>query len=253
MNTAFRTDVGRIREINEDRAAVKQEASGVTLALLADGMGGHQAGDVASQTAIEVILDQLTDLTPEMTANQWEEALQRAVEKANFAIYRQASQQAELSGMGTTVVAAVTSPERLAIVHIGDSRAYLFHKGELQQLTDDHSLVNELLRSGQISADEARTHPRRNVLTRALGTQIAVEAEILHADWHEGDILLLCTDGLTNMVDDKTIVHILKNKASLAGKADRLVERALRAGGEDNITVVLVENNGPGKERRRGS
>lgn len=249
MNTAFRTDVGRIRTINEDRAAVKSDLSGVVLALLADGMGGHQAGDIASQTTIDVIIAELADIDPDMSASQWEYALQRAVEKANAVIYQQASKHTELSGMGTTVVAVIAAPDRMAIAHIGDSRAYVYHQGELRQLTDDHSLVNELLKSGQISEEEARIHPRRNVLTRALGTELAVETEICHADWEEGDILLLCTDGLTNMIDEETIVHILNSKASLEGKADRLVDRALQAGGDDNITVVLVENNGP---TRRG-
>lgn len=242
MSTALRTDVGRVRQINEDRAAVRSDHNGITLALLADGMGGHQAGDVASQTTIEVLTRELAHIHPEMNDEQWEDALDLALGKANAEIFSQSSAHEHLSGMGTTVVAALAAGNRLSVAHVGDSRAYLVHQEKLSLLTEDHSLVNELLRSGYISAEEASAHPRRNVVTRALGTDETVEADVRHWSWEPGDILLLCTDGLTDMVDEAVILHTLNDNHGLQWKADRLVELALEAGGDDNVTAVLVQN-----------
>lgn len=251
IKTALRTDVGRIRAINEDRAAIRTDlAGGAALALLADGMGGHQAGDIASQTTVDVVARELLKVRSDMSVREWEIAISGAIERANAEIFAQASIHPQLSGMGTTVVAALMAHNRLTIAHIGDSRAYLLHKGKLRLLTEDHSLVNELLRTGQISEREASVHPRRNVLTRALGTEKTVDPDIRHMEWHHGDQLLLCTDGLTNMVDEDDILHTLKEKNDLQWKADRLIAKALEAGGEDNVTVVLIEYNSPVKERR---
>jgi serine/threonine protein phosphatase PrpC len=250
MHTVLRTDVGRIRTINEDRAAVASDLSGVTLSLLADGMGGHQAGDVASQTAIDVLTRELRGLHSDLSSREWETAIHRAFERANAEIYAQASMHAQLSGMGTTGVVALSDHSRLTIAHIGDSRAYLVHKGKLMQLTEDHSLVNELLKSGQITDKEASTHPRRNVLTRALGTDIDIAVDIRHMEWESGDQLLLCSDGLTNMVNDKAILHTLTSNKNMEWKADRLIKLALDGGGDDNVTVVLVKHETPSSERR---
>jgi len=213
-------------------------------------MGGHQAGDIASQTTIDVIVKELAKLHPDMSIKEWEKSLVDAIENANSHIFAKASLNPELAGMGTTLVAALTTMNRLSIAHIGDSRAYLLHKGKLRQLTEDHSLVNELLKSGQITEEEASSHPRRNVLTRALGTENTVEADIRHTEWNHGDILLLCSDGLTNMIDEKAILHTLEETCSLERKADRLIELALQAGGDDNVTVVLVANDLTEKDRR---
>lgn len=250
MNTASRTDVGRIRTVNEDSAAVHTGADGLTIAVLADGMGGHQAGDIASRTTIEIMMEQLGPLRAEMKPDEWEQAIAASIERANAEIYRQSLQNPQYAGMGTTVVAAVAASRRLTVAHIGDSRAYMLHNDCLTQLTDDHSLVNELLKSGEISAEEASVHPRRNVLTRALGTDQQARADIRHAAWQTGDILLLCTDGLSNLLDESEIIHTLQSRLSLQEKADQLVEKALKAGGEDNVTVVLIENDG--SEHREG-
>lgn len=250
MNTSIRSDVGRIRSINEDRAAVHRNASGVMIALLADGMGGHQAGDIASQTAIDVVTAELGNLSVDMADSAWREAVLRAVESANRAIYERAQTNPDLSGMGTTMIAVVSDEQRLVIGSVGDSRAYLLRSGTLSQLTEDHSLVGELLRSGQITPAEAIDHPRRNVLTRALGTEFHVDADIQQRDWQAGDILLLCSDGLTNMMQEQEIAHILQQEDNLDSKADRLIERALEAGGDDNVTVVLIEHGLAGTDGR---
>lgn len=242
MKTALRSDVGRIRSINEDRAVIRNDINGITIALLADGMGGHQAGDIASQTAMEVVSRELSHLQPTMTAVEWEVAIAHAIERANSEIYSQSLSNPQLSGMGTTIIVALTCAGRLTVANIGDSRVYLLHNEELKQLTEDHSLVNELLKNGQISATEAATHPRRNMLTRALGTEMRVEADIKHVDWNPGDVLLLCSDGLTNMMSETAIVHTLQQQESLDWKADQLIEKALEAGGDDNVTVVLIEH-----------
>jgi PPM family protein phosphatase len=250
MNTAIRSDVGCIRAINEDRAAVHHSDGGALLALLADGMGGHQAGDIASQTAIDVITTELGSLSTDAADSAWREAVLRAIEIANKAIYSRSQSSPQLSGMGTTVIAAALDERRLVIGSVGDSRAYLLRSGALNQLTEDHSLVGELLRSGQITPAEALDHPRRNVLTRALGTESHVDADIQLRDWQAGDILLICSDGLTNMMKEQEIVHILQEEGHLEGKADRLIERALEAGGDDNVTVVLVEHGQMGTDGR---
>jgi serine/threonine protein phosphatase PrpC len=245
MRTAYKTDIGRIRSVNEDCASVRSDMNGMTLALIADGMGGHKAGDVASQMAIDVMQQELKTVHHEMTVKQWEEALVRAVNRANADVYGKANFQPEFLGMGTTLVTALVTRNRLTIAHIGDSRAYLVRDGRLTRVTEDHSLVNELLKSGQINEQEAHIHPRRNVLTRALGTEQNIEADIRHTEWHAGDMLLLCTDGLSNLLEEQVILQILVSDSSIEGKANLLIERALEAGGDDNVTVVLVSNEQP--------
>ncbi|MDF2936529.1 MAG: Stp1/IreP family PP2C-type Ser/Thr phosphatase [Paenibacillaceae bacterium] len=242
MRTAERTDVGRIRSVNEDRAVILPEKCGMVIAIVADGMGGHQAGDIASQLAIEKIREELSGLPEDATLEARKGAIRLAVEAANGEVYRQASQREQLRGMGTTVVVSLATAEQLVVGHIGDSRAYLAAGSQLVQLTEDHSLVNELLKSGQITREEAEHHPRRNVLLRALGTDNEVQVDVVEHSWAEGDILLMCSDGLSNMVDEEECLAVLQSEHSLENKVDELVERALTAGGDDNVTVVLIEN-----------
>lgn len=242
MKTAFRTDVGQVRTINEDRAIVGQLPCGLVMAVLADGMGGHQAGEVASQSAVDLLAGELSGLEGSLTPDELRERVLSAIAKANAEVYGQSVSRSDLTGMGTTLVVALAEPGRVIIAHVGDSRAYLLHGGELVQLTEDHSLVNELVRSGQISPEEAKGHPRRNVLTRALGTEPNVVPDVRELEWSAGDLLLLCTDGLTNMIDETAIFHTLRGEGDLKSKADSLVDQALKAGGDDNITVILVGN-----------
>ena len=249
MQTAFRSDVGRIRLINEDRAAVRNDWNGFTLAIVADGMGGHQAGEIASQMAIDLILQHLQSVHAEMTVEQCRDAVRQAIAIANEKVFEFASNQARYHGMGTTVVTALASPDRVVIGHIGDSRAYLVNGGTIRQLTEDHSLVNELVKKGQITPDEAIVHPLRNVVTRALGTEKQVDIDVEHLAWSKGDIVLLCSDGLSGLVSGEALLDVLCDERDLEWKVSKLIGLALEAGGDDNVTAVLLENSGDETER----
>lgn len=242
MITASRSDIGKIRTVNEDRAFV-QRFNGFSLAIVADGMGGHRAGDTASTMTVDLMQSQLQSIHSGMSVEECIDAIKAAVLHANERVFEFASMQEHLHGMGTTIVVALVMPELAVIAHIGDSRAYLLDGQSIRQLTEDHTLVNELIKSGQITAEEASIHPRRNVLTRALGTEISVEVDIQRVEWKEGDLLLLCSDGLSGLVSDEMLLDILLlDGYTLEQKADRLIESALQAGGDDNITVVLLAN-----------
>ena len=222
------TDVGRQRDANEDSYVLAEPVFAV-----ADGMGGAQAGEVASRTAAEVF-ERIGDEvgTPE-------ERLTRLAQKANRRIYDLAQRDASRRGMGTTLTAAMLTPEGLSVGHVGDSRAYRLRGGRLEQLTDDHSLVAELERSGQLSREAAEHHPQKSVITRALGPEDHVEVDThTHAARTE-DVYLLCSDGLTAMISDEEVAAILRGTGSLAEGAEALVRAANQRGGKDNITVVL--------------
>lgn len=242
MKAAHKSDVGRIRLVNEDRVVVQTGLNGLTLAILADGMGGHQAGDIASQMAIEIIQEQLQTLHAGMSVKEWEARMRDAILLANSRIYHEACREQKYHGMGTTVVVAVASRERILISHIGDSRAYKISANGVDQLTEDHSLVNELVKRGQLSREEADQHPRRNVLTQALGTEENVAIDTCDVAWSENEMLMLCSDGLTDLIQPQRMNEILRASAELQWKVDKLVESALEAGGDDNITVVLISN-----------
>ena len=181
-------------------------------------------------------------LKPGMLLKERAELLEAVIREANHQVYSLSSTSEQYAGMGTTVVAAIADPKHVVIGHIGDSRAYLFSGGKMKQLTEDHSLVNELLRSGQINAEEAAMHPRRNVLVRALGTDPEVDIDMICQAWQEHDVLLLCTDGLSGLVQKETIIETMNSDSGLNEKAAELVEKALEAGGDDNVTVVLLIN-----------
>ncbi len=251
MKMVSQTDIGRVRMVNEDRAALQRGLDGLSAAIVADGMGGHQAGDIASQMAIDIIQKELQGLNRHMPEEEIREALRNAIEIANEIIYEFASQRENYHGMGTTVVVTVASSERLIIGHIGDSRAYKINSETIVQLTEDHSLVNELVKSGQITPEEASQHPRRNVLTRALGTEPGVEADIHEFSWTAGETVLLCTDGLSNLIEPLAIWGILKTEPDLEAAAHKLVLQALEAGGDDNITVILLLNE-PDADKGKG-
>lgn len=239
MTVGFRwgalTDVGRVREINQD--AVHAEAG---LFIVADGMGGHRGGEVASAVAIASMTD--GGQAP-ITLDQ----LLARVHGANAAILERAAGDAALAGMGTTVCAVAAladpgeaEPNRLGIVNVGDSRVYRFADDQLVQVTEDHSLVETLLREGRISADEARTHPHRNILTRALGIGSDLEVDYWELPIHLGDRYLLCSDGLFNEVGDDQIAAVLRRLADPAQVADELVRLANDSGSRDNVSVVVA-------------
>lgn len=241
MRSFAATDTGRVRKINEDSYYNDPEHMG--LYIVADGMGGHQAGEVASALAVETLSMLLRD--PLMGGNSRssyiEDAMRDAVVKTNRTVYDLATSKSGYSGMGTTVVVCILKKDHLHVAHIGDSRAYLYRNGILKQLTTDHSLVQELLSKGRITEEEAVDHPRKNILTRALGTDPAVEVDTMDMSLKAGDILLLCTDGITNHVDSQEIKgFVAENSPEMA--CQEMIRLANDRGGFDNMTVLIIEN-----------
>ncbi|MCD8316533.1 MAG: Stp1/IreP family PP2C-type Ser/Thr phosphatase [Eggerthellaceae bacterium] len=234
-----RTDVGCFRETNEDSLIVTPP-----LYVVCDGMGGHAAGEVASEIAVKVIAERAPE-TPDA------EALGQAVEEANLAIIQSAHEGIGKDGMGTTCTAAILEKDRLVIAQVGDSRAYLLSKGRLQQLTRDHSLMADLIEAGQITPEEARVHPRRSVITRALGSDPRTLPDLYELNVEGGDRLLLCSDGLTSMLTDNQIKSILGHTNDPQLCAAQLVNEAIAAGGYDNITVIVVDVEGTTEKKRR--
>ena len=226
VEVAHLSDTGRVRHHNEDRSV----ASSRILAV-ADGMGGAKAGEVAAQVAVDAVSG-LATVDPE--------SVRRAIERANRSIRRMASEDPDKSGMGTTMTAAVVRDGQLDVIHVGDSRAYLWRDGALSQVTEDHSVVGELVRRGSITAEEAESHPHRNVITRALGAEAEVQADTVTAGLRDGDVVLLCSDGLSSYVPEADIAAALEAAPTLADAARALVDRANAAGGVDNVTVVLA-------------
>lgn len=242
LKIASLTDVGRVRTVNEDRMFVQENLNGFVLAIVADGMGGHQAGDVASQMAVDLIRSELQTIPQGASVTERKSRLQAAIETANETIFQFASERENYHGMGTTVVAVLADEQSVVIGHIGDSRAYKVDAAGMEQLTEDHSLVNELVKNGQISREEAGHHPRRNVLTRALGTETTIEVDTADWVWASGEVLLLCSDGLSGLVSSDQMLALINAGGTLDERAKLLVDTALDAGGDDNITVVLVSN-----------
>lgn len=237
----MKSHVGRVRQINEDYYACVADLNGRVLAIVADGMGGHQAGDIASRLAVERIVKELRHLDGQLDAEDAREQLMNAVLLANREVYDYAVNHPECSGMGTTVVAALLGESSVITAHIGDSRLYFYNADGLVMKTEDHSLVNELLKSGQITEEEASVHPHRNVIMRSLGTEPDVLVDLGQFEWSEGDVVLICSDGLTNKVGHASLENWLQKQISLQAKVDGLVQEALDAGGEDNITLVAVQ------------
>src|SRR5947209_10432533 len=228
------TDVGRVRQMNEDRYLADERIFAV-----ADGVGGHQAGEVASQTSVETLLRAFNE------GEHTTEGLVHAVEEANAAVWQLAQGSREKRGMGTTLTALAlvqaAGEEQLALANVGDSRAYILQQGELTQLTEDHSLVEEMVREGKLTAAEAQVHPQKSIITRALGMEPAVDVDSWEIIPYRGDRILLCSDGLTNELSDERIASTLRQLASPQEAAHELVRQARAAGGSDNITVVVVD------------
>ena len=234
-----RTDIGCLRDHNEDSLVVTPP-----LFAVADGMGGHAAGEVASEIAVRV----LSELAPEHPDG---EALGRAIEEANRAVIQAAREGRGLQGMGTTMTAAMLEGERLVIAQVGDSRAYLLHQGKLQQLTRDHSLMADMIEAGQLTPEEARTHPQRSVITRALGSDAHLHPDIYEINVETGDRLLICSDGLSGMIFDDQIENTLRRVQDPQRCASQLVNEAIAAGGHDNVTVIVADVTGYAEVRRK--
>ncbi|WP_046175099.1 Stp1/IreP family PP2C-type Ser/Thr phosphatase [Domibacillus indicus] len=243
MNAVFETDRGRVRTHNEDSGGVFYHKNSLCLAIVADGMGGHNAGDTASRMTVNIFQNHWMETaaaiqSPEEALN-W---LKSIVPVINIEILHHASTHPECSGMGTTLVAALCTEKFCAIASVGDSRCYLQSEDGFSQVTEDHSLVNELVKSGEITREAAENHPKKNVLTRALGTDEKLAVDYRTIMFEEGDLLLLCSDGLSNKVSAAEMHRVLQLTDSLQAKADTLIRMANENGGEDNITVVLLEH-----------
>lgn len=234
-----RTDIGYVRDHNEDSLIIIPP-----LFAVADGMGGHEAGEIAS----EITVNTLAELAP---SHLDAEGLTAAVEAANYNVMKAPRQGIGRDGMGTTLTAAMLEGERLLIAQVGDSRAYLLHKGHLQQITRDHSLMADLIEAGQITPEEARVHPNRAVITRAIGSDIHMRPDIYELNVDAGDRILLCSDGLSSMISNNAIESIMRRQSDAQHCADELVTAALENGGADNVTVVVADVPGFSEVREK--
>ncbi len=232
------TDSGRKRQLNQDYIYLTENPVGnlPNLFIVADGMGGHKAGDYASDLAVETVVKE-AGASLEKSPSR---ILGHAITIANRILRQRASENFALSGMGTTLVAATCIGRFLEVANVGDSRLYVIGD-EIVQITEDHSLVEEMVRMGGIGREEARNHPDKNIITRAIGARDDVEVDFFNLELQTGDMVLLCSDGLTNMVDDETICRILKNGKSLRDRVEELVRTANENGGRDNISVIVIE------------
>lgn len=239
LKTFSITDIGRKRKVNQDFVYSSERLVGPlpNLFLVADGMGGHNAGDYASRLAVETIVERSRG---SLETNPLR-VLDEAVQSANGLVRKRAQETPELQGMGTTVVAAVIDGRELYVANVGDSRLYIVNSGEIRQITKDHSWVEEMVRRGGIGKAEARNHPDKNIITRAVGAEETVRIDFFQVLLQEGDVILMCTDGLTNMLEDEEIRMTLDGARDIVEKAQGLVRAANERGGRDNISVVLIE------------
>ena len=232
------TDIGRKRQLNQDFIYLSETPIGnlPNVFIVADGMGGHNAGDYASRYAVETVVDEIGASFEKNPVR----ILGNAIEKANTLIRERAQEDAAYNGMGTTMVIATCMGKYLEVANVGDSRLYVVND-KIEQVTLDHSLVEEMVRMGGIDRESARNHPDKNIITRAIGARDYIETDFFSMELQAGDIVLLCSDGLTNMMEDEDIRQILKGDGSLKDRAEELVEAANRNGGKDNISVIVIE------------
>lgn len=238
MKTFSRTDIGKARTVNQDYVYTSETSLGglPNILLVADGMGGHNAGDFASRFVVEDIKREIAETTERYP----ESILRKAIAEANRKLIVEASRDERLAGMGTTLVAATVIEHTLYFANIGDSRLYLIND-EIRQLSRDHSLVQEMVRLGGINAEEAKHHPDKNIITRAIGASEEVEIDFFEYHLQPGDKILMCTDGLSNMVEDERLFQIVKSSRDVVEAVERLINEANTNGGNDNIGVVVAE------------
>ena len=238
MKTYSITDIGKRRSANQDFVYASDQPVGnlSNMLIVADGMGGHNAGDLASRYTVESMVDYIEKAVEKRPIP----LLAEAIHHANELVVEKAKSDKALEGMGTTVVAATVQENYLYVANVGDSRLYLIDQ-EIEQITRDHSLVEEMIRVGELQRKDAKSHPDRNIITRAVGVRTPVKIDFFDIKLEPGDVILLCSDGLTNMVEDEDIRRIVKKSSSLKEAAQRLVTEANKNGGKDNISVVLAE------------
>ena len=239
MKTFSMTHVGQRREMNQDYMYTSETAVGnlPNLFLVADGMGGHAAGDYASRFTVE----KLVELISRSAQKEPVAVMKEAVAEVNRLLLAEADADASKAGMGTTIVAATVQGHSLIAANVGDSRLYVINSEGITQITMDHSLVEEMVRLGEMNKEDAKDHPDKNIITRAIGVFPEVSADFFEIGLNPGDIILMCSDGLTNMIEDEEIRRIVLGQRDIVEKAEKLVEAANRNGGKDNITVVLIE------------
>ena len=238
MKTFSKTDIGRKREVNQDYVFVSDQPVGniPNLLIVADGMGGHNAGDYASKFVVQVLKKEL-----EKSREDGPRAmLKKAIASANHQLIAESKTDAKLEGMGTTLVAATVIEHTLYFANVGDSRLYLLND-EIRQLSKDHSLVQEMVRLGGLNAEEAKHHPDKNIITRAIGVKEDIEIDFFEYRLKKGDIILMCTEGLSNMVEDEEIFQIVRSSRDVVEAVEQLIERANSNGGKDNIGVIVAE------------
>lgn len=238
MKTYSITDIGKRRSANQDFVYASDQPVGnlSNMLIVADGMGGHNAGDLASRYTVESMVDYIEKAVEKRPIP----LLAEAIHHANELVVEKAKSDKALEGMGTTVVAATVQENYLYVANVGDSRLYLIDQ-EIEQITRDHSLVEEMIRVGELQRKDAKSHPDRNIITRAVGVRTPVKIDFFDIKLEPGDVILLCSDGLTNMVEDEDILRIVKKSSSLKEASQRLVTEANKNGGKDNISVVLAE------------
>ncbi len=239
MKAYSATDVGKVRKVNQDTVFCSASPVGnlPNLFIVADGMGGHKAGDLASRLTVETIVDMVESLEEKDPIT----LMGKAIHRANEVILGKAKEAEEFNGMGTTVVVACIKDNMLYVANVGDSRLYVINK-EITQITRDHSLVEELVSMGQLERKDARNNKNKNIITRAVGGMKVVMADYFEIRLQEKDMILMCTDGLTNMVEDEEIMGLVKQKASIETRVENLIKSANNHGGRDNIGVILVES-----------
>ena len=241
MKLAGKTDVGRLRQDNQDDFRAGELPGGGAWGLVCDGMGGARGGREASHGACDMIERSFQQQYSQCMPGEEEAFLRRAMVEANRQVFQRASQEEALAGMGTTAVCALVRGGRAFLCHAGDSRAYLYREGRLTQLTHDHSYVQELVDCGTITPEEAEHHPQKNIITRALGVDYRLDPDTTSLTLHPGDRLLLCSDGLTNLVPQPALEKLLAGRQIFYELPDRLIEAANAAGGTDNITALLMD------------
>ena len=239
LKTFSITDVGVKRKLNQDFVYTSERPVGSlpNLFIVADGMGGHNAGDYASKVTVETIVEKVGS----SSETERSRVLDEAIQAANMLIRARAKESADLEGMGTTVVAATCQGNSLCVANVGDSRLYVANRREIRQITRDHSWVAEMVRRGGMGKEEARYHPDRNIITRAIGADDELKVDFFTVQLKEGDLILMCTDGLTNMLEDEEIRMILNGARDIVEKVEELVNAANERGGRDNISVILID------------
>ncbi|MCR5607943.1 MAG: Stp1/IreP family PP2C-type Ser/Thr phosphatase [Lachnospiraceae bacterium] len=242
MKSYYMTDIGSMRKMNQDYVYCSDEEVGIlpNLYIVADGMGGHKGGDYASRESVISIVEFVKENTECVTPIS---LLESAIRAANKKLVEDSESNEELMGMGTTVVVATVLGNSLYVANVGDSRLYLIDNEEIRQITEDHSLVEEMIKRGEIERREARFHPNKNIITRALGTANDLEIDFFEIEMEQDNIILMCTDGLTNMMDDDEIRDtVTGDKNNYNSAVERLIKKANSYGGKDNITVILATN-----------